>query len=174
MMRKSKKTGLASKSGENANDRALAPRTGSDWFTELDRWFDDLWSEFEPKFWDPVASFGPGDTLAARKPLVDLADNGSEFVLTAELPGVKKEDLDLRVTPEGIEFAAEARQETKDRGKDYAYLERSHTSFQRVLTLPAEVLPDRVEATLRDGVLEVRLPKKQPTPRREPVQVRVG
>ena len=173
MMRKTKKTDLASKSGESAAERSLAPRTTSDWFAEMDRWFDDLRNEFEQKFWGPIAPFGREGVLATRQPLVDLADNGREFVLTAELPGVKKEDLDLQVTPEGIEIGAETHQEREDRGKDYAYREREYSSFRRVLPFPEEVLPDQVEAKLTDGVLEVRLPKKEPTPKRDPVKVRV-
>ena len=173
MMRKNKKTNLASRSGETAEERALSPRGSSDWFAEMDRWFDDLRNEFEQKFWGPIAPFGREGVLAARQPLVDLADNGREFILTAELPGVKKEDLDLQVTPEGIEIGAESRQEREDRGKDYAYRERSYSSFRRALPFPEEVLPDQVEAKLTDGVLEVRLPKKEPTPKREPVKVRV-
>lgn len=173
MMRKTKKTDLASKPEKDAPERAIAPRNTSDWFIEMDRWFDDLRDEFEQKFWGPIAPFARGSAFGTRQPLVDLADNGREFVLTAELPGVKKDDLDIQVTPEGIEFGAEARQEKEEEGKDYAYRERSYSSFRRVLPLPEEVLPDRVEARLTDGVLEVRLPKKEPTPKRQPVRVRV-
>ncbi len=172
MMRKTKKTDLASKHGENAPERALAPR-GSDWFAEMDRWFDDLRNEFEQRFWGPVAPFGREGALAARQPLVDLVDDGRAFVLTAELPGVKKEDLDIRVTPEGIEIGAETNREREETGKDYAYRERSYASFRRTLPFPEAVLADQAEAKLTDGVLEVRLPKKEPTPRREPVKVRV-
>lgn len=173
MMRKSKKTDLASKSGENAGQRGLVARTPSDWFTEMDRWFDDLRTEFEQRFWGPIAPSGSERVLESRRPLVDLADHGREFVLTAELPGVRKEDLDLQVTPDGIEIGAESRGEREENGKAYAYRERSYSSFRRVLPFPEEVLPDQVEAKLTEGVLEVRLPKKDPTPKREPVKVRV-
>ncbi len=173
MMRKTKKTDLASKSGENDEPRDLTAHTPSDWFTEMDRWFDELRTEFEQKFWGPIAPFGREGSLTARQPLVDLADNGREFVLTAELPGVRKEDLNLQVTPEGIEIGAETRGEREENGKDYAYRERSYSSFRRVLPFPEEVLPNQVEAKLTDGVLEVKLPKKEPTPKREPVKVRV-
>ncbi len=174
MMRKSKTTDLASTTDERTDERAVLPRTASDWFTEMDRWFDDLRSEFERKFWGPIAPFGREGVLATRQPPVDLADNGREFVLRAELPGVKKEDLDVQVTPDGIEIGAETRAEQEESGKDYAYRERSYSSFRRVLPFPEEVLADRVEAKLTDSVLEVRLPKKEPTPKRAPVKVRVG
>ncbi len=173
MMRKNKKTDLAPKADDHTEERALVPRTSSDWFTEMDRWFDDLRTEFEQKFRGPGAPFGRDGVLATRKPLVDLADHGPEFVLTAELPGVKKEDLDIQVTPDGIEIGAESHGEQEESGKDYAYRERSYASFRRVLPFPEEILADRVEAKLTDGVLEVRLPKKVPSPKREPLKVRV-
>ncbi len=173
MMRKTKKTELASKSGEQPSEHAIAPRSTSDWFAEMDRWFDNLRNEFEQRFWGPIAPFRGEGGLTAREPLVDLADDGREFVLTAELPGVNKEDLDLRVTPEGIEISAETRQEKEENAKDYHYRERSYSSFRRVLPFPEEVVPDQVEAKLTDGVLKVHLPKREPTPKREPVKVRV-
>ncbi len=173
MIRKSKKTDLAANSNENASERPAFARTAPDGFMELDRWFDDLRAEFEQRFWGPIAPFGAEVGAAMRQPPVDLADNGREFVLTAELPGVKKEDLDIRVTPEGVEIAAETGREREENGKDYAYRERSYASFRRVLPIPEEVLADQAEAKLTDGVLEVRLPKKDPTPKREPVKVRV-
>lgn len=173
MTHENKRTDLASTSGKNGPERALVPRSGSDWFAEMDRWFDDLRNEFERKFWGPVAPFGREGTVATRQPAVDLVDHGREFVLTAQLPGVNKEDLDIQVTPEGIEIGAETRRETEETRKDETYRERSYASFRRMLPIPAEVLPDQVEAKLTDGVLEVRLPKKEPTPRREPTKVRV-
>ncbi len=173
MTRKNKKTDLAAKSGENAAERPVLASSAPDWFAEMDRWFDDLRTEFEHRFWGPLAPFGAEGGPAPRQPLVDLADNGREYVLTAELPGVKREDLDIRVTPDGVEIAAESNQEREENGKDYAYRERSYASFRRALPIPEEVLPGQVEAKLTDGVLEVRLPKKDPTPKREPVKVRV-
>ncbi len=174
MTRKSKKTDSASKPNDRTEPQALAPRTSSDRFTDMDRWFHDLRTEFERAFWGPVAPFGREEFLASRRPLVDLADNGREFVLTAELPSVKKEDLDIQVTPDGIEIGAETHAEQEDNGKDYTYRERSYSSFRRVLPFPEEVLAEQVDAKLTNGVLEVRLPKKEPTPKRAPVQVRVA
>ncbi len=173
MLRKTKNTDLAPKSGEQTPERSMAPRSTADWFAEMDRWFDNLRNEFEQRFWGPIAPVEREGGLAIRQPPVDLADNGREFVLTAELPGVNKEDLDLRVTPDGIEIAAETRREKEENEKDYHYRERSYSSFRRVLPFPEEVIPEQVEARLTDGVLEVHLPKREPTPKREPVKVRV-
>lgn len=172
MMRKTKKTDLASKSREN-EDRGLAARGPADWFAEMDRWFDGLRTAFDPKFSGPLAPLGRERAFGAREPVVDLADHGKEFLVTAELPGVRKEDLDLQVTPHGIEIRTETHGEREESDQDYAYRERSHASYRRVLPFPEEVVADQAEATLKDGVLEVRLPKKGPTSKRAPVKVRV-
>lgn len=171
MMHKNKSADLA-KTEDEPRKPAIETRRPWDLFEDMDRWFSDLRSEFDRKFWGSLSADG-ADDLATRQPLVDLADTGREYVLKADLPGVSKEDLDLRVTPEGIELSAEIRSEKEENGKDYAYRERAYRSFRRALAFPEAVLADEVKATLKDGVLEVRLPKKEPTPRHEPVKVRV-
>ena len=171
MMRKNKSTDLA-KPTDDSRERALEARRPWDVFEDMDRWFADLRNEFDRKFWGALTPYGR-DGLAVRPPLVDLADAGREYVLKADLPGVVKEDLDLRVTPDGIELTAESRQEKQENERDYTYRERSYRSFHRSLSFPEEVFADQAKASLKDGVLEVRLPKKEPTPRHEPVKVRV-
>lgn len=171
MMRKSKNTDLA-KTADDSKGRSLEARRTWDMFEDMDRWFNDLRREFDRKFWGPLIPLGD-EGLAVREPAVDLADTGREYVLRADLPGVAKEDLDLRVTPDGIELSAESRREREEDEKDYTYRERTYRSFRRNLALPDEVLADQVKASLKDGVLEVRLPKKEPSPRHEPLKVRV-
>ena len=171
MKRKTKDTALA-KAEDEPRERTLETRRPWDLFEDMDRWFSDLRAEFGRTFWGSLTPFDEAGRTV-RQPLVDLADTGREYVLKADLPGVAKEDLDLRVTPDGFELAAEARSEKEENGKDYAYRERSYRSFRRSLAFPEEVLADDAKATLKDGVLEVRLPKKEPTPRHEPAKVRV-
>ena len=171
MMRKSKDTDLAKRT-EESRERLPEARRPGDLFEDMDRWFADLRNEFDRKFWGSLTPYGE-EAHAFRQPAVDLKDKGREYVLKADLPGVNKEDLDLRVTPEGLEIAAETHREKEENGKDYAYRERSYRSFRRSLAFPEEVLADAAKASLKDGVLEVRLPKKEPTPRHEPVKIRV-
>jgi len=114
---------------------------------------------------DPDAGAGAG--------LADLLDEGREFVVKAELPGVSKEDLDIRVTEDGIELEAQTHVETEAREKEYYYRERADRAFHRALSFPDTVVPGEARATLKDGVLEVRVPRKEPAHRQEPVKVRV-
>src|SRR5437879_12983091 len=77
------------------------------WLDDMDRWLENFRRSFEDRFWGgPLAQWTDSD-LRVREPLVDLIDKGSEFVVSAELPGVSKEDVDLTVTEDAIEINAE-------------------------------------------------------------------
>jgi len=122
---------------------------------DMDRLFDDFRAEWENAFMYPRAV--PGDIV--RQPLVDLADTGKEFVVKAEMPGVSKEDLNIEVSENSIEISAESKEETKEEKKGYIRRERRYASFFRSIPLPEDVLPDKADAQLKEGVLTVTLPK---------------
>jgi HSP20 family protein len=179
MIRRSKNTDIARKTNERGLLRAVDARSPFAWFDEMDRWFDDFRREVETRLWGPLGAptsrlASPADGMLARSPLVDVVDTGREFVVRAEVPGVAKEDLDVHVTSDGIDLRAESNRETEEKETDYYYRERAYSAFHRSAPFPDEVLPDQAEANLKDGVLEVRIPKKEATPRREPVKVRVN
>jgi len=168
MMRKNK---AASKTEETSLAR---PKTDSPlaWFDEMDHWSDDVRRGIEERFWGPLARWGESG-LRVRQPLVDLIDEGSEFVVRAEMPGVAKEDVDLTVAPHGIEIRAATDRSREEKDKDYYFQERSYQALRRSLSFPEEVKADLAAATLKDGVLEVRVPKREPTQVSKPVKVRV-
>ena len=169
MMRKSKTTDIAP-----MTDTGIARRDPSTdplaWFREMDTWFDDVRRTFE-RSWG-LAPFASG-LAEVREPALDLRDNGAEFVVTAELPGVPKDGVEVDVAPEGLEIRAEvdAAREEEDRG--YFLRERNYRSFHRALSLPAAVSREGAVAKLENGVLEVRLPKREPTPAPKTVKVKV-
>ena len=168
MERKNKTTAAAKETG-------LARTTPSpfDWFEDMDRWFDNVRRTFEDRFWGGPLARWTGSDAPVREPLVDLIDKGSEYVVRAEVPGVSKEDVDLTVTQDGIEIRAQTKRSREEDGKDYYYSERTYQALQRVLGFPEEVKADLASATLKDGLLEVRVPKKQPTPDSKAVKVPV-
>lgn len=138
---------------------------------DMDRIFDDFRSEWESLFM-PSRSF---ISEARRQPLVDLADTGKEFVVKAELPGLNKEDLNIEVTENGIEISGETSVEQKeeDKSKGYIRRERRYSSFFRAIPLPEDILTDKVDAELRDGILTVKLPKAVlPAKKTKKVQVK--
>ncbi len=173
MLRKNKTTEITPRTEDvKLAGRGLF-RSPYEWFEEMDRWFDDLRRSFFSRWGLAPLSIWPGERLAIRQPLVDLVDNGREFLVRAELPGVAKEDVDLQVTPDGVEIRAETGKQREEKDTDYYYRERTYSTIHRVLAFPEEVIPDQAEATLKDGLLEVRVPKKEPTPERKAVKVRV-
>ena len=86
---------------------------------------------------------------------------------------LSKEDIDLKVTSDGIEIRAKADRSREEKEKDYYFRERTYQAYERTLSFPEEVKADLASANLKDGVLEVRVPKKQPTPESKPVKVPV-
>ena len=146
----------------------LVPRDywGPNWMNpmgvmnDMDRLFDDFRSEWENAFLTPRT----WTTDLVRQPLIDLTDNGKEYVVKAELPGIKKDDLSIEVTENGVEISGETRLEEKEEDKEKGYLrrERRYAKFYRSLPLPDNVLTDKAEAELKDGVLTVKLPKAAP------------
>jgi HSP20 family protein len=94
-------------------------------------------------------------------PLCDLIDKGDYLLLRAEVPGLKKEDIEISVNNTSINLKGEIKREKEAKGETYYRSERYFGSFSRIIDLPIDVNPDNVEATLRDGVLEVKLPKRK-------------
>lgn len=172
MLRENKNTDIAPRTDET--DLARAWRSPHDWFEEMDRWFDDLRRSFLN--WGPssLAPWTAENRLGVRQPLVDVVDNGREFLVRADLPGVSKDDVELNVTSDRIEIKAEAKRQYEGKEKGYDYHEGSYSALQGTLPFPEEVLPDQAEASLKDGLLEVRIPKREPGPEKKPVKVRVG
>lgn len=125
---------------------------------DMDRLFDEFRSEWETAFL-PSRMFS-SDVM--RQPLVDLADNGMEYVVKAELPGITKEDLDVELTENSIEISAEKKTEETEEKQGYIRKERRYANFHRSIPLRDAILPDKAEAELKDGVLTVKLPKSAP------------
>lgn len=143
-------------------------------FEEIDRWFEDVRNDLDSRFWGPSYRLGRGlATRAVRSPALDIKDTGKELIVTAELPGVNKEDVEIHVTREGLELRAETKSEAEKDEEGYSYRERGYRSFYRSVALPAEVVPDSAKASLTDGLLEVRIPKVEPTPEARPFKVKV-
>jgi len=92
---------------------------------------------------------------------VDIHETKDSFLLMAELPGVKQEDVEVSVEGDTLTLKGERKRETEVKEDQYHRIERSYGRFERSILLPSVVDPNRVKATYRDGVLEVQLPKKE-------------
>ena len=92
-------------------------------------------------------------------PTVDIFEEKGDMVIKAEMPGIKKEDVDVSVTENMVTISGEKKQEEKVEKRNYHRVERNYGSFCRRFQLPEGVNSDKVKATFQNGVLEVRLPK---------------
>jgi HSP20 family protein len=92
-------------------------------------------------------------------PAIDVFEKDDKFVVKAELPGMKEEDIDVSVVGDTLTVKGERKAESEVKKDDYYYCERSYGSFSRSLALPSNVDAKRIEANYEDGVLEIDLPK---------------
>ena len=92
-------------------------------------------------------------------PNVDVLDNETEIVITAELPGIDENDIDITLNRDRLVLKGEKKREEEHKENDVTYVERSYGSFQRVIPLPVEIDEDQVDASFDKGVLCIRLPK---------------
>ena len=124
---------------------------------DIDKWFDE-------SFLRPFAPFGLSRIRAAAEeisPVVDIFESNGDVVLKAELPGIKKEDIEVTLTDGSITISGEKKKESEIQKKDYYKWESSYGSFCRSFALPAEIQGDKAKSTYKDGILEVRLPKSK-------------
>jgi len=92
-------------------------------------------------------------------PSVSVRETDKELVIEADVPGVKEEDVDVEIEDNKVIIRGERKSRDESRGKDYYHIESSYGSFSRIIALPSYIDPDRCEAQIKDGILEIRIPK---------------
>lgn len=111
-----------------------------------------------------------GEAFADFMPAVDIQETESEFVVKADLPDVKKEEIKVQVQDGVLAIEGERRQEKEEKGKRFHKVEREYGRFVRRFAMPTEVDGAKVHAEFKDGVLNVVLPK---APAAKPTQIDV-
>ncbi len=139
----------------------------------LDLWraFDDVFgrfrSDFEdllfPSYWDRTLSLMP----ETRVPTVDLEDREKDYLLKAEMPGFKKEDIEIEAQDDSVVISGRVGWKYDKKAQAYICKERACESFYREVQMPEEIKADEVTANLSEGVLELTLPKKAPKAKRK-------
>ncbi len=128
--------------------------------SEPSRGFDPFEVMRDLMRWDPFAELGPGPAGAAFVPSFDVKETKDAYVFSADLPGVKQDDVDVSLTGRRLTISGEREEERKGEDERWFAYERSYGSFSRSFTLPEGIDADNVQAELKDGVLRVTLPKK--------------
>ncbi|CUS35135.1 Heat shock protein, Hsp20 family [Candidatus Nitrospira nitrificans] len=100
-------------------------------------------------------------TVAEWSPLVDISEDDKEYVIKAEIPEMKKEDIKLNVNDDVLTITGERKYEKEEKGTKYHRVERAYGSFIRSFTLPEDADGSKVNAEYKDGLLKVHLPKSE-------------
>ena len=139
----------------------------------LSRWdpFQDLEAS---ALWSPFRELGPqgrlrrfvdemfGERSRARGehiPALDIHESDTEYVVTVELPGIRKEDVTVEVNEGVLSVRGEKTSSKEEKKEQSRWVERVYGSFHRAFTLPANAAGDRIDASFKDGLLTVRIPK---------------
>jgi HSP20 family protein len=120
-------------------------------FEEMERAFERMGKQLE--------GFGP--EVVSETIRVDVADDGDAYVVTADLPGFDRADIEVKLADRRLELAAERDEETTEEGPDYLRRERRRGSLRRTIPLPGRVDSGGTEASYDNGVLTVTLPKHE-------------
>jgi HSP20 family protein len=127
------------------------------WSSILDRRF--------PREIGMLRPYAMEEGTLSRTPLVDMVDRGDRYNLRLEVPGIDKDNIQLNATEDAIEISGEQSEEesSEDKGYNYIYNERSYKSFYRSIPIPEEILPSKVTARMNNGILQIEIPKKDPS-----------
>jgi HSP20 family protein len=169
--KKDKMIKVKSKKGKKATpEKTTTPTVWNpfDIMDTMDRWFwEDPWTPMWRRRW---GSLIPRETLYDRwldpemkQTAIDIIDTGKEFKVVAEMPGVSKKDIEVSITDNNISICGETKTEIEKEDEGYVRRERSYSTLCRSMAFPQEVNPDKAEATLKDGILEIKVAKKTPT-----------
>lgn len=111
-------------------------------------------------------------TTSAWLPPVDITEDEKEYLLKAELPEVKKDDVKVTIEHGALTIRGERKAEKEEKGRKFHRIERSYGSFERSFTLPEGTESGKIRSEFKDGVLTVHLPKN-PTATPKPIEIKV-
>lgn len=132
----------------------------------VDRLMGRSWLHpFSQLNWERHLPVGLSEALESRLPAMDVVDRDEELFVRAELPGVEKKDLDVSLSDNMLTIKGSMSREEKEEKGDYYRCEISRGTFARSVTLPCNVDASKIKAALKDGVLEITLPKAEQSKR---------
>jgi HSP20 family protein len=138
--------------GSKIMSRALSP--WSHWTPVL---FEDLGKEMNRL----LSHLGDAENGESRSfaPRIDIAETDKSYEVSLDLPGMKSDDFNIEFKDGQLWISGERKQQAEEKGKTFHRVERYHGQFRRVITLGTDVDAEKVEATYRDGVLKLHVPK---------------
>ncbi|HET7848769.1 MAG TPA: Hsp20/alpha crystallin family protein [Pseudolabrys sp.] len=140
---------------------------------EIDRMFDDLWRF--PFVSSPGVSPPASGMRTAGAPAVDVVEKPGEFQITAELPGIDEKNLEVKCADGVLTIKGEKSEEKEESKQDYYLSERRFGSFQRSFRIPESVDPEKIDASFKNGVLTLKLPKSPEAQKSErKIEIKAG
>ena len=134
-------------------------------FERTRRNFDQLWDSL---FGRGLEGRVGGEWL----PSLDLAETDNELVVKAELPGMDPKDIDISLSDGMLTIKGEKKQEKEEKKSDYHFVERSYGAFTRSIQLPKQVQREKINASYKNGLLRITLPKSEEAKKKE-VKIKV-
>lgn len=138
---------------------------------DFDRMFEEFMPGFPARAGEELAR-GAGEAL--WMPRVELLEREGKLMVRADLPGIRKEDLQIDVTDEALVLHGERRQETEEERGGVYRSEMSYGAFHRSIPLPEGATPEGAEARFENGVLEITIPMTEPSSRARRIEIREG
>lgn len=136
--------------------------TRSNPFTDIEQFFERMARQFDEssRAWASEGPLGRLSEELSEMP-IDLVEHDDEFVVSVDLPGFEKADVDVRVTDHTLHVEAEHEESVDEGDGEYLRRERRHESMRRSIRLPEEVDKENVDARMNNGVLTVTVPKTE-------------
>lgn len=144
---------LLNKSGESKNVPVKHRFSDTDIFKSFDDFFSRRFSDFEGG--------------AAFSPMVNIDETKDAYHVEAELPGVKKEDIDVSIKDDYLVIKGEKKSFNEEKKDQYHRVERSHGSFYRTIALPGDIDQENISAELKDGLLSIEIKKSDKVEKNE-------
>lgn len=165
---------------EDKKSRELTIRRGNPFslFQEMDRMFDDLFDDFSWPFGRrmkrPLGLVIKENEPIFRTPLANIKDLKDHFEISAELPGLEKNNIELTIRDDVMEIKGEHKQETKEEKEGQLVRREYHSSsYYRAFNLPENIDKDKIDANLDKGILTVKIPKvTPPKPEKKKIEIK--
>lgn len=148
--------------------REIARKSNETNLPNISSWFDNFFeNSLGTEF---LSNFNTGITL----PAVNIKETNNEFILELAIPGMKKSDFIIDVENKILSIASEIKREEEETKENYTRREFGYSSFKRTFTLPDSVESDKVKATYQDGILMVKLPKREEAKQKPPKRIEIS
>ncbi len=128
-------------------------------FAEVDRLFNRMMPRAGRR--PRLSVEGEGDVTFEWSPAADISETDKEYLVRAELPGMKKEDVRVTLSDGALTIEGERKQQKEEKDEKYHRIETSYGSFSRTFSLPDNIKPDAIRCESHDGVLTVHIPKTE-------------